>query len=100
VEETNISYHLESMIKYIKEEEVEQASSEEALTGPCLEELLQRKMLEQLVNWAEADKPPGMRVTVLKTFSLLISNIHHRFLKPFMFILLTGCCQKQVFEFL
>ena len=91
IEKTNIPFHLEHMVKYIKQEEEEeqshhhhhQASSGTAslsLTGPCLELLIQRRMLEQMVGWAEIDVPSGMRITVLKTFSLLLMNVNQRIL--------------------
>ena len=80
IDETNISFHLVSIIKYIKEEEQEQEERQQGLTGPCLEELLHRKMPDKLVDWAQADKPRGMLLQVLRSFCLLISNVHHRLL--------------------
>jgi hypothetical protein len=55
IDETNISFHLVSIIKYIKEEEVEERETESGLTGPCMEEMLHRKMPDALVGWAIED---------------------------------------------
>ncbi|XP_040202082.1 protein FAM160B2 [Rana temporaria] len=45
-------------------------------TGPCMEYLLQHKILETLCTLAKAEYPPGMRQQVLLFFSRLLSKVH------------------------
>ncbi|XP_056427057.1 FHF complex subunit HOOK-interacting protein 2B isoform X2 [Hyla sarda] len=44
-------------------------------TGPCMEYLLQHKILETLCTLAKAEYPPGMRQQVLVFFSRLLSKV-------------------------
>lgn len=44
-------------------------------TGPCMEYLLQHKILETLCTLAKAEYPPGMRQQVLLFFGRLLSKI-------------------------
>lgn len=50
---------MDVMVKYIKEEimSAQETMNEEesSMTGECLEELLQRRMLEVMVGWGEMD---------------------------------------------
>ncbi|KAI3661185.1 hypothetical protein MP638_005622 [Amoeboaphelidium occidentale] len=81
IEDTNIPYHLESIVKYIKQEELEYLEEkDELMTGECMGEVLERRMLEELVSFG--DNPRGLLKETLKMFSLLLSNLHqiHRLL--------------------
>ncbi|XP_063787890.1 FHF complex subunit HOOK-interacting protein 2B isoform X2 [Pseudophryne corroboree] len=44
-------------------------------TGPCMEYLLQHKILETLCTLAKAEYPPGMRQQVLLFYSRLLSKV-------------------------
>ncbi|XP_075714971.1 FHF complex subunit HOOK-interacting protein 2B [Rhinoderma darwinii] len=44
-------------------------------TGPCMEYLLQHKILETLCTLAKAEYPPGMRQQVLLFFSRLLTKV-------------------------
>ncbi|XP_018421703.1 PREDICTED: protein FAM160B2-like, partial [Nanorana parkeri] len=44
-------------------------------TGPCMEYLLQHKILETLCTLAKAEYPPGMRQQVLVFFSRLLAKV-------------------------
>ncbi|CAN2391489.1 Retinoic acid induced 16-like protein, partial [Pristimantis euphronides] len=44
-------------------------------TGPCMEYLLQHKILETLCTLAKAEYPPGMRQQVLVFFSRLLTKV-------------------------
>jgi len=46
-----------------------------AATGPCMEFLLQNKILETLYTLSRADCPPGMRHKVLDFFTKLLSRV-------------------------
>ncbi|XP_054150608.1 FHF complex subunit HOOK interacting protein 2B isoform X1 [Melozone crissalis] len=46
-------------------------------TGPCLEFLLQHKLLETLGTLGKAEYPPGMRQQVLLFFSRLLGQLQH-----------------------
>ena len=52
VEQTNIPAHLEQMLVILQEEEV---TSERGMYGPCLEYLLQHKLLETMYTLARSD---------------------------------------------
>ncbi|KAL3865122.1 hypothetical protein ACJMK2_006751 [Sinanodonta woodiana] len=73
VEQTNIPAHLEQMLILLQEEEDSQV--ERGMYGPCLEYLLQHKLLETLYSLARTDYPPGMKQTVLAFFTRLLSRI-------------------------
>ncbi|XP_064602232.1 FHF complex subunit HOOK interacting protein 2A-like isoform X2 [Liolophura sinensis] len=72
IEHTNIPSHLEQMLQILQEEE---STCESGSTGPCMEYLLQHKLLETLYTLARTDFPPGMKQTVLVFFTKLLSRI-------------------------
>ncbi|XP_032808222.1 FHF complex subunit HOOK interacting protein 2A isoform X2 [Petromyzon marinus] len=72
VTDTNIPAHLEQMVSILAEEETERETGE---TGPCMEYLLQHKILETLFTLSRADCPPGMKQQVLIFFSKLLGRI-------------------------
>ncbi|XP_062817266.1 FHF complex subunit HOOK-interacting protein 2B isoform X1 [Anolis carolinensis] len=71
--ETDIPWHLKQMLDILVFEEKQQASAGE--TGPCLEFLLQHKVLETLGTLGRAEYPPGMRAQVLLFFSRLLGQM-------------------------
>ena len=52
IEQTNLPAHLEQMLVILQEEEM---TSERGMYGPCLEYLLQHKLLETLYSLGRAD---------------------------------------------
>lgn len=73
VQSTNIPYHLEQMLDIIKYEEDDPSSG--GTTGPCLEYLLQHKILDTLHTLGRADCPPGMKQKVLLFFANLLAKM-------------------------
>lgn len=72
IEETNIPGHLEEMFIILTNEDQETVAGN---MGPCLEFLLQHKLLDTLQTLARADCPPGMKQNVLIFFSKLLKRI-------------------------
>uniref|UniRef100_UPI00358EE328 FHF complex subunit HOOK interacting protein 2A isoform X2 n=1 Tax=Myxine glutinosa TaxID=7769 RepID=UPI00358EE328 len=72
VTETNIPLHLDQMLEILVEEEEERESGE---MGPCMEYLLQHKILETMYTLSTADCPPGMKQQVLMFFTKLLGRI-------------------------
>ncbi|XP_076104685.1 FHF complex subunit HOOK interacting protein 2A-like isoform X1 [Mytilus galloprovincialis] len=72
VEQTSLSSHLDQMIVLLQEEE---SSIERGGTGPCMEYLLQHKLLETLYSLGRTDHPPGMKQLVLSFFTKLLSRL-------------------------
>ncbi|XP_077991939.1 FHF complex subunit HOOK interacting protein 2A-like isoform X2 [Glandiceps talaboti] len=72
VGETNISSHLEQMLDILTQEESE---CEENQTGPCMEYLLQHKILDTLYALGKADCPSGMKQVVFTFFTNLLGKI-------------------------
>uniref|UniRef100_A0A8C6N5P5 FHF complex subunit HOOK interacting protein 2B n=1 Tax=Mus spicilegus TaxID=10103 RepID=A0A8C6N5P5_MUSSI len=72
---TDIPWRLKQMLDILVYEEKQQASSGEA--GPCLEYLLQHKILETLCTLGKAEYPPGMRQQVFQFFSKVLSQVQH-----------------------
>ncbi|XP_053257307.1 FHF complex subunit HOOK interacting protein 2B [Podarcis raffonei] len=70
--ETDIPWRLKQMLDILAYEEKKQPSGE---TGPCLEYLLQHKILETLSTMAKAEYPTGMRSHVLLFFSRLLGQM-------------------------
>ncbi|KAJ7305328.1 hypothetical protein JRQ81_011248 [Phrynocephalus forsythii] len=70
--ETDIPWHLKQMLDILVYEEKQQPLGE---TGPCLEYLLQHKVLETLSTLGKAEYPPGMRSQVLLFFSRLLEQM-------------------------
>ncbi|XP_042099094.2 FHF complex subunit HOOK-interacting protein 2B isoform X4 [Ovis aries] len=63
------------MLDILVYEEKQQAAAGE--TGPCLEYLLQHKILETLCTLGKAEYPPGMRQQVLQFFSKVLAQVQH-----------------------
>ncbi|KAI8974291.1 Retinoic acid induced 16-like protein-domain-containing protein [Pilobolus umbonatus] len=81
VDLTPIPSSLQNIVKLIQAEEVEyQRASGSLETGPCLEYLLQRRVLEELVEFAKVDTPYGMRIHCLRFFCSLVTNVHAQLL--------------------
>ncbi|XP_072033663.1 FHF complex subunit HOOK interacting protein 2A-like isoform X2 [Amphiura filiformis] len=72
VQESNIPSHLENMLALLTQEENQMEDNQ---TGPCMEHLLQHKILETLHTLGKADCPPGMKQVVLIFFTNLIGKI-------------------------
>jgi len=60
VQSTSIPRHLDVLLDILLQEE-----KEENEPGPCLEYLLQHKLLDLLATLASAETPPGMRTVCL-----------------------------------
>ncbi|XP_064203515.1 FHF complex subunit HOOK-interacting protein 2B isoform X2 [Anguilla rostrata] len=70
--QTDIPWRLKQMLDILVYEEEQQESEE---TGPCMEYLLQHKLLETLCTLGKAQYPPGMSQQVLAFFSKLLTQI-------------------------
>ncbi|XP_002435447.3 FHF complex subunit HOOK interacting protein 2A [Ixodes scapularis] len=71
IELTGLPGRLEEMSKLLEQEEAELGSDS---LGPCLEQLLQRRMLDQMSALARADAPPGIKRCVLQFVSRLLAS--------------------------
>ncbi|KAI9287305.1 Retinoic acid induced 16-like protein-domain-containing protein [Umbelopsis sp. AD052] len=81
IELTPIPTCLQNIVKLIQSEEFDyQRANDNLATGPCLEYLLQTRVLEELVEFAKVDTPYGMRVHCLRFFTSLITNVHAQIL--------------------
>ncbi|XP_047448145.1 FHF complex subunit HOOK interacting protein 2B-like isoform X3 [Mugil cephalus] len=72
VKQTDIPWHLRQMLDILVYEDKQQAVED---TGPCVEYLLQHKLLETLCTLGKAQFPPGMFQQVLLFFSKLLSQM-------------------------
>ncbi|XP_074065216.1 FHF complex subunit HOOK-interacting protein 2B isoform X2 [Macrotis lagotis] len=72
---TDIPWRLKQMLDILVYEEKQQAAAGEA--GPCLEYLLQHKILETLCTLGKAEYPPGMRQQVFLFFSRVLAQVQH-----------------------
>ncbi|XP_034548400.1 protein FAM160B2-like [Notolabrus celidotus] len=72
VKQTDIPWHLKQMLDILVYEEREQGVEQ---TGPCVEYLLQHKLLETLCTLGKAQYPPGMVQQVLVFFTQLLSQM-------------------------
>ncbi|KAB0348418.1 hypothetical protein FD754_013275 [Muntiacus muntjak] len=72
---TDIPWRLKQMLDILVYEEKQQVAAGEA--GPCLEYLLQHKILETLCTLGKAEYPPGMRQQVLQFFSKVLAQVQH-----------------------
>ncbi|XP_037351654.1 FHF complex subunit HOOK interacting protein 2B [Talpa occidentalis] len=72
---TDIPWRLKQMLDILVYEERQQAAASEA--GPCLEYLLQHKILETLCTLGKAEYPPGMRQQVFQFFSKVLAQVQH-----------------------
>ncbi|XP_041371199.1 protein FAM160B1-like isoform X2 [Gigantopelta aegis] len=75
IEQTRIPVHVEQMMHILSQEEEESNGS--GTTGPCLEYVLQHKLMETLYTLGRTDHPPGMKQIVLIFFTKLLSRIKH-----------------------
>ncbi|KAG0174193.1 hypothetical protein DFQ29_007567 [Apophysomyces sp. BC1021] len=81
VDLTPIPSCLQNIVKLIQGEELEYERASDSLeTGPCLEYLLHKRVLEELVEFAKVDTPYGMRIHCLRFFCSLITNVHAQLL--------------------
>ncbi|KAL0978949.1 hypothetical protein UPYG_G00178320 [Umbra pygmaea] len=80
VKETDIPWRLKQMQDILVYEEGQQGREE---TGPCMEYLLQHKLLETLCTLGKAQYPPGMNQQVLVFFSKILVQIQ----KPLLHII-------------
>ncbi|XP_045441843.1 FHF complex subunit HOOK interacting protein 2B isoform X3 [Pipistrellus kuhlii] len=71
---TDIPWRLKQMLDILVHEERQQAAGE---AGPCLEYLLQHKILETLCTLGKAEYPPGMRQQVFQFFSKVLAQVQH-----------------------
>ncbi|XP_041346602.1 protein FAM160B2 [Pyrgilauda ruficollis] len=72
--QTDIPWRLRQMLDILVHEEKQRPPGD---TGPCLEYLLQHKLLETLGTLGKAEYPPGMRQQVLLFFSRLLGQLQH-----------------------
>ncbi|XP_077008813.1 FHF complex subunit HOOK-interacting protein 2B isoform X2 [Tamandua tetradactyla] len=72
---TDIPWRLKQMLDILVYEEKQQVAAGEA--GPCLEYLLQHKILETLCTLGKAEYPPGMRQQVFQFFSRVLAQVQH-----------------------
>ncbi|KAI5622119.1 protein FAM160B2, partial [Silurus asotus] len=80
VKQTDIPWRLKQMLDILVFEEKQQEVEE---TGPCMEYLLQHKLLETLCTLGKAQYPPGMSQQVLLFFSKLLVQIQ----KPMLHVI-------------
>uniref|UniRef100_A0A4W5LAP1 FHF complex subunit HOOK interacting protein 2B n=1 Tax=Hucho hucho TaxID=62062 RepID=A0A4W5LAP1_9TELE len=80
VKQTDIPWRLKQMLDILVYEEGQQGLEE---TGPCMEYLLQHKLLETLCTLGKAQYPPGMNQQVLVFFSKILVQIQ----KPMLHII-------------
>ncbi|MCJ8735377.1 hypothetical protein PDJAM_G00246390 [Pangasius djambal] len=80
VKQTDIPWRLKQMLDILVYEERQQEVEE---TGPCMEYLLQHKLLETLCTLGKAQYPPGMSQQVLLFFSKLLAQIQ----KPMLHVI-------------
>ncbi|KAK7146414.1 hypothetical protein R3I93_013993 [Phoxinus phoxinus] len=71
VKHTDIPWRLRQMLDILVYEEKQQGEE----TGPCMEYLLQHKILETLCTLGKAQYPPGMSQQVMLFFSKVLSQI-------------------------
>ncbi|XP_078032805.1 FHF complex subunit HOOK interacting protein 2A [Augochlora pura] len=77
IQTTGIPRHLDRLLEILLDEE-----KEENEPGPCLEYLLQHKLLDLLATLASAETPPGMRMVCLVFLRKLLGRskyplLHH-----------------------
>ncbi|XP_041644107.1 protein FAM160B2 [Cheilinus undulatus] len=72
VKQTDIPWHLKQMLDILIYEEKQQGVEQ---TGPCIEYLLQHKLLETLCTLGKAQYPPGMVQQVLVFFTKLLAQM-------------------------
>ncbi|CAJ1069360.1 protein FAM160B2-like [Xyrichtys novacula] len=78
VKQTDIPWHLKQMLDILVYEEKQQGLEQ---TGPCIEYLLQHKLLETLCTLGKAQYPPGMVQQVLVFFTKMLSQMQNPLLE-------------------
>ncbi|KAM6395710.1 FHF complex subunit HOOK-interacting protein 2B [Rhynochetos jubatus] len=71
---TDIPWRLKQMLDILVYEEKQRPAGD---AGPCLEYLLQHRVLETLSTLGKAEYPPGMRQQVLLFFSRVLAQVQH-----------------------
>ncbi|CAO3593794.1 unnamed protein product [Absidia cylindrospora] len=74
IQSTPIPTALQNIFKSIQAEELEFGGDNLETDRPCLEYLLQKRALEELVEYAKVDCPHGIRVHVLRLFCSLMTS--------------------------
>ncbi|XP_015521214.2 FHF complex subunit HOOK interacting protein 2A isoform X1 [Neodiprion lecontei] len=74
IEATNIPHHLDRLLDILFSEENALDSEN---PGPCLEYLLQHRLLDLLATLASAEAPPGMRFVCLFFLRRLLTRLQH-----------------------
>uniref|UniRef100_A0AAY4DDY6 FHF complex subunit HOOK-interacting protein C-terminal domain-containing protein n=1 Tax=Denticeps clupeoides TaxID=299321 RepID=A0AAY4DDY6_9TELE len=82
VKDTDIPWRLKQMLDILVYEEQQQQLQQED-TGPCMEYLLQHKVMETLCTLGKAEYPPGMIQQVLVFFTKVLSQVQ----KPLLHII-------------
>ena len=96
LKESKIRDRLEGMVKLLREEnETQRSTSQGKMSGagpvhPCLEYLLENRVLEILCALGLADRPSGMMALVLQVLYALLKHISHPLL-PHMSVHLPVC---------
>ncbi|XP_046385233.1 FHF complex subunit HOOK interacting protein 2A-like [Ischnura elegans] len=84
IESTNVGAHVDQLLKILIEEggdekkggeEASSADNDDMSTGPCLEYLLEHRVLDVFATLASADQPIGMRTSCLEFFSRFLPHI-------------------------
>ncbi|XP_071552968.1 FHF complex subunit HOOK interacting protein 2A-like isoform X1 [Panulirus ornatus] len=75
VEETHVPRHLSQMLKLLVAEEREQCVG--GPLSPCMEYLVQEKVLAMLASYARADRPLGIRQHVYVFLVGVLNHLHH-----------------------
>ncbi|XP_064102448.1 FHF complex subunit HOOK interacting protein 2A-like [Macrobrachium nipponense] len=75
VEETHVPRHLTQMLKLLVAEEQEQKLG--GPLSPCMEYLIQEKVLATLASYARADRPLGIRQHAYVFLVGVLNHLHH-----------------------
>jgi len=75
VQSMGIVTHLDNMVELLCKEEEERDPRDPGSMGPCLEFVLQHKILDTLHTTAESDYPSGMRHQVLLFLTVLLGRV-------------------------
>ena len=75
IEATNLTFHLNKMLKLVVEEQREAADS--GGMSASLEYLLDNRVLDILVTLCQADSPPGIRPFIINVFVFLLEKIKY-----------------------
>ena len=78
IEATNLTFHLNKMLKLLVEEQAA-ARSPQGM-APSLEFLLHHNVLDILVTLCQADSPPGIRPYIFNVFIFLLEKVRYALL--------------------